>query len=138
MAIVPLAFRWENPMVPAVRSDIVRACVVADGVTTHYDVGGRGDSLVVLTADHALGKRAFSRLPADRRVLVPHLEVGSRAALAVAEDFAAWLSAFMEALGLREAVTLVPDRAFRERATDYSRLDAGRVRVEPHALSAED
>lgn len=115
-----------------------RACVVSGGVTTHYDVAGRGEPVVILTLDPARPPAHPAAVARDRRVIAPDLSPGSPGRLAATLDFPGWLAAFLEALGLHD-VTLLADASLAQHLARFAELHPDRLaRLDVLDRPAED
>jgi hypothetical protein len=106
-------------------ADVIRARVVVGDVDTPYCRCGRGELVVLLTDDESLVTAAFAHLPRDLCLIVPERIVSKDV------DFSAWLTAFLDALGVQR-VTLAASPSFLEAARAYASFDSDRIaRVGP-------
>jgi pimeloyl-ACP methyl ester carboxylesterase len=105
-------------MSPALPPDAVRCCVVAGETDTPYTRAGRGEPVVILTADTDMAARLLTELPRRFQAIAPDPRVH--------RDFSAWLRGFLEALGLPSA-SLIVDSAFAPDAIYFALHDPDRV-----------
>ncbi|HSQ32832.1 MAG TPA: alpha/beta hydrolase [Gemmatimonadaceae bacterium] len=112
----------SNPIPP----DVVRACVVAGDLNTHYYRAGRGEPLLLLADDESLRSGLLAGIPRQLRVLAPDSPASVFSESAEPGDFAAWLRSFLDALGLQR-VTLVADAGFAAMALGFARTESERV-----------
>lgn len=102
------------------RSGPSRCRVVADGTITTYQVAGRGDVVVVLTADQARRERLLTQLSSTARVVAPDLPPPGD------PDPASWLAAFVEALGIA-TMRVLADGAYLSAARSLALADPDRL-----------
>ncbi len=112
----------SNPVAP----DVVRACVVAGDLNTHYYRAGRGQPLVLLVYDEVLRSGLLAAIPRSVRVLSPDSPESVLSEAADPGDFAIWLRSFLDALGLHR-VAIIADAGFAAAALDFARADSERV-----------
>jgi hypothetical protein len=123
---------FPTPAQPA----FTRATVCCGTIETDYRRAGRGDTIVALAARDWRGAPAlFPALAREFRLIVPEVDHPD----AEAEErppFAAWLSAFLDGLGLA-GVTLLADDRFAGAALASAVLEPARVARLAVVLDAE-
>lgn len=85
-------------------SNVVRACVIADDVSTPYIRVGRGEPVVLLADDRCFATGLLAALPPHVSVVAPEAFPSKEA------DLLPWLWTFLDALGLERAVFVLTPR----------------------------
>src|SRR5581483_10149221 len=85
---------------------------------TPYTRAGRGEPVLVLTADCDTATRLLSELPRRYQAIAPDPRIH--------RDFSAWLLGFLDALGLAQ-VALIVDSAFAPDAIYFALHEPDRV-----------
>lgn len=107
-------------------SDVAHACVVVGATDTQYRSAGRGDAIVLLTADPRTTASLLDRLPRRLRVLAPDMAPVTLAGPDAADRFDTWLHGFLDALGISRT-SLVTDSSCAAVALGFALLDSERV-----------
>jgi pimeloyl-ACP methyl ester carboxylesterase len=107
--------------------DVVRACVVAGNTDTHYLRAGRGEPVLVLTANPDASRTLLDLLPRDFRVMAPEATAPGGAGATPTLDFAAWIRDFLDALGIA-CVAMIVDPCFAAPALGFALLEPDRVK----------
>jgi hypothetical protein len=129
----------ESPPGPSPAPAFTRATVCCGPVETGYRRAGHGDTVVALVArDWPAAASLFPGLARDFRLIVPELEPadGSRGR----PHFAAWLTDFLDGLGLSN-VTLLADERFGAAALGAALVEpvrVGRLAVVLDAAASDD
>jgi hypothetical protein len=114
-----------SPTAPSPAPAFTRATVCCGSVETEYRRAGRGDAVVALVArDWSAAPTLFPALARDFRLIVPELDP-----VAVCRErptFAAWLTGFLDGLGISN-VTLLADEQFGAAALGATLAEPVRV-----------
>src|SRR4051812_45482140 len=107
------------PVATDLPPDAVRACCVAGDADTNYYRAGRGEPVIILSADCDTARTLLTQLPRRFQGVIPKPRIH--------RDFSQWMRDFLDALGL-PTVSIIADSAFAPDAVYFALHEPDRVR----------